>query len=307
MESWMKSVPGSERWTDAREIAYGWSGERKYRICQSDGPELLLRAADAENYAKMRAIHEAMQPVNELGIRCSKALDCGLSDGHAWALLTYMEGTDAESGIRKLSEAEQYRLGYESGETLRKIHSLPVPEGKPAWDVFFNAKIDRKRRRFIESGIKVEGIDTAIAYIDANRHLLKNRPQSLQHGDSHIGNMVLTPDGHIAAIDFNRLDYGDPWEEFNRIIWDVRASEIFTCGRVDGYFGAEEVPELFWRLLALYVANDQVSALPWAVDFGLEEEQIAMENFCAVREWFDDFTIVVPHWYERGAAYRGYL
>lgn len=299
MEIWMKEIPGSAQWTQVDEIAYGWSGEKKYHIRREGGPDLLLRVADGAAHAKMRVIHEAMQPVNGLHIRASQALYCVLSaDGaHSWALLSYIDGASLESSLPALAPEEQYRLGWESGETLRKIHSLPASASRPGWAEFFNAKIDRKRARWHESGLQADGAQLAFDFIDRSRPLLDGRPQSLQHGDYHCGNMVLTPDGHVGVIDFNRLDWGDPWEEFNRIIWDVRASHAFARGRVDGYFAGRTPPEEFWRLLALYVTNDQVSALPWAVAFGEEEIQIARANFAAVLSWYDGFSTVVPSWY----------
>lgn len=46
----------------------------------------------------------------------------------------------------------------------------------------------------------------------------ENRPQCFQHGDYHIGNMMIE-NGKLVVIDFDRYDFGDPWEEFNRIVW----------------------------------------------------------------------------------------
>lgn len=300
MEKWMAEIPGAENWERMDEISYGWSGERKFRIRQSGGPDLLLRAGKGENYGKMRLTHEAMLPLGEMDIRASRAIACGLSEdgGTAWALLTYIDGEDAEGALADMSEKEQYRLGFEAGEILRRIQSVPAPADRPEWDVFFNAKIDRKRRRWNEVGYSMPGAEAAFDFIDGHRHLLRGRPQTLQHGDFHCGNMVLMPDGHLGVIDFNRLDWGDPWEEFNRIVWDVRASHAFARGRIDGYFAPEKPPELFWPLLALYVTNDQISALPWAVNFGEGELEIAKENFVSVLSWYDGFSRVVPDWYE---------
>ena len=301
VDTWMKQIPGSESWQEITEIVYGWSGERKYRIRSAAGEELLLRVAQGEAYPKMCAVHRAMQSVNDLHIRASRAIACGRTEQHAWALLTYIAGSDAEKGLPGLPQSEQYRLGFETGCMLRRIHSIPAPEDRPSWEEHFNAKIDRKRSRWQESGCRMEGSELAFAYIDSHRHLLCGRPQSLQHGDYHCGNMVLTPDGGIGVIDFNRLDWGDPWEEFNRIIWDVRVSPAFASGRVDGYFAPQEPPELFWQLLALYVTNDQISALPWALAFNEREAAIATQNFKAVLSWYDGFCTVRPSWYQRGS------
>ena len=42
---------------------------------------------------------------------------------------------------------------------------------------------------------KGAALKTAFKYIAENRHLLKNRPQSYQHGDYHIGNMMIDSNG----------------------------------------------------------------------------------------------------------------
>lgn len=53
--------------------------------------------------------------------------------------------------------------------------------------------------------------------MESNRYLLEGRPQTFQHGDYHVGNMIITKSRELGIIDLNRFDYGDPWEEFNRI------------------------------------------------------------------------------------------
>ena len=57
----------------------------------------------------------------------------------------------------------------------------------------------------------------------------------------------------LKIIDFDRYDYGDPWEDMKSITWDVQMSPLFASGRIDGYFdGAVQLD--FWRLLSLYIA-----------------------------------------------------
>ena len=55
--------------------------------------------------------------------------------------------------------------------------------------------------------------------------------QCFHHGDWHTENLLLSEDGRLSVIDWELLDYdnyGDPWEEFNRInnavrLWRRRA------------------------------------------------------------------------------------
>lgn len=144
--------------------------------------------------------------------------------------------------------------------------------------------------------LKYEKGNLFIAYLNQSRGLLKNRPISMRHGDYHGGNMVYSVSGHVGIIDFDRFYFGDPWEEFNRIVWDTQSSPAFATGRVDGYFN-HEVPEEFFELLAVYIASNILSSLPWAVSFGQEEietmKKLARENLDA----FDEFASKIPKWY----------
>ena len=144
------------------------------------------------------------------------------------------------------------------------------------------------------------GGEAFIRVIEENRHLLANRPQTLQHGDYHIGNMMIGDDGRLYIIDFNRFDYGDPWEEFNRIVWCAQKAPVFAAGLVDGYFGGE-VPEEFWRLLAMYISSNTLSSLPWAIPFGEKEIAVMKNQANEILGWYDGMREIVPGWYKANA------
>ena len=99
--------------------------------------------------------------------------------------------------------------------------------------------------------------------------ILQNRPQTFRHGDYHIGNFILDSQNHVHVIDFGLSDYGDPWEEFNRIIWTVQKSPILAAGMINGYFD-NSIPAEFWELMALYLCSKALYALPWSLAYGEE-------------------------------------
>ena len=128
--------------------------------------------------------------------------------------------------------------------------------------------------------------------------MLKNRPQVYQHGDYHIGNMMMGRNGRLYIIDFNRNDYGDPWEEFNRIVWCAQRSPLFASGMVNGYFDGE-VPLDFWKLLALYISSNTLSSVYWAIPFGQDEVDKMLKQAREVLEWYDNMRSVIPGWYSK--------
>lgn len=279
-----------------KPIDKGWSGDRKYRVTDETGTAYLYRVSPPEQYdAKVHEFH-MMGQVAALGVPMCDPIDFGKNEEGVWSLQRFIEGKDAVDVIPTLSDTEQYVYGLESGRILRKIHSIPAPEGLPDWETRFNRKIDRKIRIYKECPLRFEGADAMIQYIDANRHLLANRPLCYQHGDYHIGNMMIDHEGQLTIIDFNRNDYGDPWEEFNRIVWCAGRSPLFASGMVNGYFEGE-VPMDFWRLLALYMANNTLSSVPWAIPYGQAQIDIMLNQAQEVLAWFAGMTNPVPTWY----------
>ena len=277
-------------------VEKGWSGDKKYCAVTADGTKYLLRVSPIEQYERKKSEFELMQRVAALGVPMCEALEFGTCDEGVYSVQTWIEGRDAEELLPELSEEAQYRYGYESGKILQKIHSIPAPEGIEDWEVYFNRKADRKIEMYEECPLKYENGHAFIEYINANRHLLQGRPRTYQHGDYHVGNMMIDKSGKLFIIDFNRNDFGDPWEEFNRIVWCAQAAPKFAEGMVDGYFDGE-VPMEFWQLLALYISSNTLSSLPWAIPFGDGEVQTMTNQAADVLSWYDNMRNPVPTWY----------
>lgn len=198
-----------------------------------------------------------------------------------------------------IGEAAQYRYGLDAGRILAKIHTLPAPADAPDWEARFNAKIDRKIAMYENCELKYEcGGDAFLTYLANNRHLLRNRPQCCQHGDYHVGNMMIDRSGTLTVIDFEKEDVGDPWEEFNRIVWSAQTAPAFASGMVDGYFNGA-VPLEFWKLLALYICSNTLGSLPWAIPFGEKEISVMQRQAADVLHWYDGMKQVIPGWYCR--------
>ena len=280
-------------------VEKGWSEDKKYCAVIPEGAKYLLRVSPIEQYERKKSEFELMQRVAALGVSMCEALEFGTCDEGVYSVQTWIEGRDAEELLPELSEKEQYRYGYESGKILQKIHSIPAPEGIEDWAVYFNRKADRKIEMYEECPLKYENGHAFIEYINANRHLLNGRPRTYQHGDYHVGNMMIDKSGKLFIIDFNRNDFGDPWEEFNRIVWCAQTAPRFAAGMVDGYFDSK-VPMEFWRLLALYISSNTLSSLPWAIPFGDREVQTMTNQAADVLRWYDNMTNPIPTWYIDG-------
>lgn len=282
--------------TDRTRIEKGWSGDKKFCVTTAKGEKYLLRISPLDRAQRRKAEFQHMQQVAALGIPMCLPVEFGTCDEGVYALQSWIDGEDAEQTIPKLADEKQYAYGWQSGTYLRKIHALPAPDDTPDWAVRFNAKIDRKITMYESCPLKYAGGEAMLQYLASNRYLLENRPQSYQHGDYHIGNMMVDREGNLVIIDFEKDDYGDPWEEFNRIVWSAQAAPAFASGMVDGYF-AGDVPGAFWDLLALYICSNTLGSLPWAIPFGEREIAVMREQAADVLSWYDNMQNTVPTWY----------
>lgn len=275
----------------------GWSGDRKYCAVTEEGQKYLLRISAEEKFDRRHREFSRMVTLAEMGIPMPFPVEFGVCDEGVYSIQSWIEGDDAEDLILSMNREEQYRYGYDAGKILTRIHSLPAPADAEAWEIRFNAKINRKIAMYEACDRKYNcGGEYFLDFIADNRQLLKGRPQTYQHGDYHIANMMIDNKGQLIVIDFDRDDYGDPWEEFNRIVWCAQAAPAFASGMVDGYFDGE-VPMDFWKLLALYICSNTLSSLPWAVPYGEEQTRVMENQATQVLQWYEGMKNMVPAWY----------
>ena len=177
-----------------------------------------------------------MCEVERLGIPMCRPIDFGETDEFVYSIQTWIHGADAEEVIVSFSDDRQYAFGLTAGRILKKIHSIPAPPDQPDWEPRFNAKIDRKIKMYADCPIHFEGDDHLLRYIEENRHLLRDRPQTFQHGDYHIGNMMLV-DMEILThpvVVFNLLFLGIVASMLCFIAWNA-AVKVLGPSRTANY------------------------------------------------------------------------
>ena len=277
-------------------INKGWSSDKKYCVTNENGVKYLFRVSDISEYEKKLSEFNMMKQVFSLGVPMCQPIEFGECDEGVYSIQSWIYGVDAEAIISSMTNNEQYAYGLEAGRILKKIHSIPAPATQEDWEIRFNRKMDYKINKYKECPIKYDNGQVFIDYINLNRHLLKDRPQVYQHGDYHIGNMMVDRNGQLNIIDFNRNDYGDPWEEFNRIVWCAQKAPKFASGMVNGYF-EDKVPMEFWKLLALYISSNTLSSVYWAIPFGQGEVEIMLNQAKEVLSWYDNMKNPIPTWY----------
>lgn len=250
----LQEIPIHGSFSSVVPIRKGESGEDKYCVTTTSGERLFLRIGICEDSIKNHDMHKTAET---LDITIARTVAFGLfSDGiHYFWLLTWLDGQSASDLLPTLDEKEQYRLGVKAGTLLRKIHSLPVPDGAESEHIRLRNSIDffvreKSNRRSKKSRL----YKNIVEYLESNLKLFDERPLVFLHGDFGLANLIVTPEGEIAPTDFhyNMRSYGDPCGEISNFS-ERGATTAYTSGQISGYFYGE-IPDNFWMVYRYYEA-----------------------------------------------------
>ena len=287
----MKSI-----YNEMIKVNKGWSNDTKYKVILGQEP-YLLRVSAIRLKDRITKLFDIMYQLDKYSVPICSPIKMSVVDSDIHALYSWIDGHDLNDMIDDFDENEQYQLGIVSGNHLRTIHRIEVPNHLESWSNRFNKKIDSKIKKYRESNLKVDEIELFIDYVNQKRYLLNDRPQCFQHGDYHVGNFMINDSNELKIIDFDRYDFGDPWEEFNRIVWSAQKAPTFASGMIDGYF-EKQVPDTFWELLLLYISSNTISSLVWGLEISEAEYQVMVHQMHEILQWYDHLKIRIPKWYK---------
>ena len=211
------------KYIEKTPITQGWSDDYKHFALGADGKKYLLRVTPGkinpdfitlfEAQKKCASIISAAENIPMQQVPMSIPIECGkLDDIHAfcddilqhtegtYAVYAWADGGAAEPAVAVMPAAEQYAFGLRAGRVLKYIHEVPAPDNVQNWEERINVSIENKLRLCRECSIKNDVADSFVEYIKANRHLLKNRPQTFRHGDYHIGNFLVNDSGELLSL-----------------------------------------------------------------------------------------------------------
>lgn len=128
--------------------------------------------------------------------------------------------------------------GYDLGGLLRSLHSSGIPPSVGEWRPVADA-----RRRLAEGEHELDRVDRDFLkrHCDAVEQRLDELefalPRSIAHGDAHLGNVIMGPQGPVLC-DFDSLCAGPPE-------WDLTPMAV-------GYLRLGRSPEAYRQLVAAY-------------------------------------------------------
>ena len=198
------------------------------------------------------------------------------------------------------SEAVQYRIGQQVGQTLRNMHSIPAPTDSHTLGRTLDESyvLERLAPRYEEIAARNERYLRVLSFVQEHLHLLKGRPSYIQHYDFHPGNFLIHEDQFTGLIDMQKITYGDPVNEFYKMeYFNVPVSIAYSRGVLDGYHNNHPIPKSFWALHRLYAAIHILSAEVWANEIALDQQEKFKKYTVFTMDQFDDFKLLIPKWY----------
>lgn len=279
-------------------INKGFSKERKYNVKQGKN-RYFLKVTPIEHVNSKKLELNYLSQLKWLNINHCELIEVEYKEDSILSLYRWIYGEDLRKFADQLDAVECYRYGKEAGNILKNIHSINIDEPLSDWEMYFNQKIDKKIMDYERVKYVYPKGKYFIDYINTHRYLLKKRPQVLCHGDYHVGNMMIEQSTkQLYLIDFGSLEVGDPYEEFNRMSWNMQFSNAFSKGLIEGYFSETAPPMIFWQLMALYMCVDVISSIPWAIKKGSSECKIMIDRANEVLKWYDKFNRLIPNFKE---------
>lgn len=294
----LKDIPLSNTFKDIQLIKKGMSGDKKYYITTNKDEHLLLRISDISEFKRKEVEYGLIRQFFALNIPMPQPIDFGVCNNNTevYTLLSWINGEETEIIVPQLPINEQYNIGKDSGEILKKIHALTPVETNKSWKERYFSVLDERLDAFRQEGDRFHGYKIMLEYIENNRCLLDNRPQTYHHGDYHMGNLILSKDKKLSVIDWHTVDFeniGDPWYEFNRIGIEY---PYFASGQIDGYFNGN-VPNDFWLLLAYYLSVSSITSIVWAKYFAPDRLSSILNLNMDILKWFSNMKCAIPTWY----------
>ena len=254
---------------------------RKFYIETMQGKKRLLSIGNNEPDWLEGGDFRIYDYIAAAGINTMKGVSKGtFRDGTlSYELYTWLDGKDLSDALPRMSHAEQFATGKKVGAFLRKLHTLPTLWEPEPWEVCYWRRVQNTIQSYSDNPAKSRSGDLLVRYLQDNRELLNNRPQTFTHGDWNTDNSMLSPDGEIGIIDIGSI-CNDPWCDFWQMAGDSDAH--FYTGQIRGYFEGEP-PLEFFPLLAYYISEGTLYWWP--------------KDAKCVADWFDDMRNPVPNWY----------
>lgn len=293
----MKEILNDESFSLIAPIHKGWSNDKKYYVETKNGKKLLLRVSDISEYEVKKQEFEQIKLISAVGINMSMPIAFGVCNGgkSVYQLLTWCEGEEAKEALLSLAEAEQYEYGLKAASILKQMETINYKSPSLEWAKKYQERVEHYIELYRKCGCAFKDDELIISYLLDKQYCIGERPMALLHEDFQTDNMVISPGGELAVIDFQLCGVVDPYLVMTGAGVSAMYSIPFAIGQIDGYFG-NTVPEDFWEKYAYYMLAEMLYAFTVGVRIA-EERQTTLHMFDDEVDRIKHHGSYIPTWY----------
>lgn len=281
------------------QITKGFSHEEKWQVITQNGKAIFLKVYDISRLNIAKSVYEHLEYFDQIDSLVPKPIQFIElpEDSISIQIVSCINGVDGEESLHNFSFDTQYKLGYQAGKELQKLHSLSDPSPLQTWEDYKLTKHNRYLDLLRESTITFPELDDILHFIDQHIHLLKNRPVRFLHDDFHPANIIFNEGELAAIIDFDRFEWGDPYHDFHKVaLFTSEVSKPFAIGQIDGYF-SDNIPDEFWQYYTLYAAMIIPSDIIWSYKTTPHLIESMWKRVYRIIEDHQNFKKMIPSWY----------
>ncbi|RRD40345.1 hypothetical protein EII29_02380 [Leptotrichia sp. OH3620_COT-345] len=293
-------IPNYDKWEKIIYINKGLSSDKKFFLQSKTQKKYIIRISKVKELNNKINEYNAVKKIKKLNF-IQKFLGYGICENKEfmYSIYSWLQGENLEEKIFKLTKRKQYELGFQAGKKLRKIHTLTITDTNYNFIKEIKEKVNISKKEYVKNKYKIKNEKIIWNFINKNLYLLDKREKCFLHGDFHIGNIILNKDKELGFIDLNWFRYGDPYKDFVKLVYVSRMLSVnFSIGQINGYFD-NKVPEIFFKVLALYTAINVHFSILWSSKLEKKELNKDLKRIQKVYNDYSGFKLIIPKWYTK--------
>lgn len=197
--------------------------------------------------------------------------------------------------LKQSDKKDQYQIGINFGQVLKKIHSIPVKNIKTDyWHNHVKTKVNFLLYRHGLQEAKEDRDYILIDYLNENMYLTKNTSTNLLYTNLNDKNIRIYDKDKIDIRGLKELDYGDGIADFVEINKIAINHPDFARGVLDSYNANKPIPRKLYRLLSFYQVYQILESLVNIRDG--QDPYLKAEEIEEIFKMYEDFSNIKPSW-----------
>lgn len=268
-------------------------GSSKYKILK-DKKAYVFSLYNLDQYDDIENEANVNEVLESAGLNPLTIYDKGLMPDieKSFKVYDYRNEIALNQYLEKASDDEQFKMGYEFGSALRKLHNIKATE-RVNWQQRF---IVKSNQLFYRHGLSEIGDNDYILidYINANKHLTENTAINLLYKNISVKNIRIYEDRFLDLRAIKELEYGDGIIDFVEINRIAIKFPLFAKGVLSSYHNGNNPSRKFYRLLSLYQATAILESL---IDMREKlTSKLSKEEVDNILTMYDNFNRINPSW-----------